>query len=67
MVPSGRLYHYQKDYTLIIRVVHVILDPDTPWYKDSLENNIARISRLNIDGVEKERILGSNIIDMLKL
>jgi len=64
---GGRLYRYQKDYTLIIRVVYVIQGSYTPWDKESLENNIARISRLNIDSVEKEHILVSNIMDMLKL
>ena len=45
----------------------IVLGSDTPWDKGSLENNIARISRLNIDGTEKERILGNNIMDILKL
>ena len=46
---------------------HVILGSDTPWDKDSLKNNIARIRRLNIDIYEKERILGINIRDILRL
>ncbi len=46
---------------------HIILGSDTPWDKDSLENNIARIGGLNIDSTEKERILGNNIMDILKL
>ena len=45
----------------------IMLGSDTPWDKGSLENNIARISRLNIDSTEKERILGGNIADILKL
>ena len=48
-------------------VDHIILGSDTPWDKDSLENNIARIDRLNIASTEKERILGINIMDILKL
>jgi len=46
---------------------HIILGSDTPWDKDSLRNNIARISRLNIDSSDKEHILGGNITDILKL
>jgi len=46
---------------------HIILGSDTPWDKDSLRNNIARINSLNIDSTEKERILGGNIADILKL
>jgi len=45
----------------------VMLGSDTPWDKDSLKNNIARIGRLNIDNTEKDRILGGNIADILKL
>ena len=45
----------------------IMLGSDTPWDKGSLENNIARIGRLNIDSTEKERILGGNIADILKL
>jgi predicted TIM-barrel fold metal-dependent hydrolase len=45
----------------------IVLGSDTPWDKGSLENNIARIGRLNIDSTEKERILGGNIADILKL
>ena len=45
----------------------IVLGSDTPWDKDSLENNIARIGRLNIDSTAKERILGSNIMDILKI
>jgi predicted TIM-barrel fold metal-dependent hydrolase len=45
----------------------IILGSDTPWDKGSLENNIARINRLNIDSEEKELILGRNITDILKL
>lgn len=48
-------------------VDRVMLGSDTPWDKDSLKNNIARIGRLNIDSTEKERILGGNITDILKL
>jgi predicted TIM-barrel fold metal-dependent hydrolase len=44
-----------------------MLGSDTPWDKGSLENNIARINRLNINSTEKERILGDNIADILKL
>jgi len=46
---------------------HIILGSDTPWDKDSLRNNIARIGRLNIASTEKERILGGNIVDILKI
>jgi len=45
----------------------VMLGSDTPWDKGSLENNIARIGRLNIGSTEKERILGENAMDVLKL
>ena len=45
----------------------VVLGSDIPWDKGSLENNIARIDRLNINSTEKERILGDNIADILKL
>jgi predicted TIM-barrel fold metal-dependent hydrolase len=45
----------------------VMLGSDTPWDKGSLENNIARINRLDINSAEKERILGDNIADILKL
>ena len=45
----------------------IMLGSDTPWDKGSLENNIARIGRLTIDSTEKERILGGNIADILKL
>jgi len=45
----------------------IMLGSDTPWDKGSLENNIARINRLNINSMEKERILGDNIADILKL
>jgi len=45
----------------------IMLGSDTPWDKDSLENNIARINRLNINSTEKERILGENTMDILKL
>jgi len=48
-------------------VDRVIPGSDAPWDKGSLENNIAKIGRLNIDGAEKERILGNNIMDILKL
>jgi predicted TIM-barrel fold metal-dependent hydrolase len=44
----------------------VILGSDTPWDKGSLRNNIARVDRLDITGTEKERILGGNIMDILK-
>ena len=44
----------------------VILGSDTPWDPDSLKNNIARVDRLNIASTEKERILGSNIMDILR-
>jgi predicted TIM-barrel fold metal-dependent hydrolase len=46
---------------------HVMLGSDTPWDKNSLKNNIARIGRLNIDSAEKERVLGGNIKDILNL
>ena len=46
---------------------HIILGSDTPWDKDSLKNNIARISRLNIDSTDKEHILGGNIKNILNL
>jgi len=45
----------------------IILGSDTPWDKDSLKNNMARVDRLSIAGTEKERILGGNITDILKL
>ena len=44
-----------------------MLGSDTPWDKDSLMNNIARVKRLNIDSSDKERILGGNIADILNL
>lgn len=34
-------------------VEHIVLGSDTPWDKGSLENNIARIGRLNIDVLKK--------------
>jgi predicted TIM-barrel fold metal-dependent hydrolase len=46
---------------------HIILGSDTPWEKDSLRNNIARVGRLNIGINEKECILGNNIKDILNL
>jgi predicted TIM-barrel fold metal-dependent hydrolase len=46
---------------------HIMLGSDTPWDKGSLENNIARIRRLDIGSAEKERILGINAMDILKL
>jgi predicted TIM-barrel fold metal-dependent hydrolase len=45
----------------------VILGSDTPWDKDSLKNNMARVDRLSIAGTKKEYILGGNIRDILKL
>ena len=45
----------------------VILGSDTPWDKDSLRNNIARVDSLNIASTEKDRILGGNIKDVLNL
>jgi predicted TIM-barrel fold metal-dependent hydrolase len=45
----------------------VMLGSDTPWDKYSLKNNIARISRLNIDSTDKEHILGGNIMKILRL
>jgi len=44
---------------------HIMLGSDTPWDKGSLENNIARINRLDINSAEKELILGDNIADIL--
>jgi len=48
-------------------VDHIILGSDTPWDKNSLKNNIVRVNKLHIDNTAKERILGGNIVDMLKL
>jgi len=45
----------------------IMLGSDTPWDKGSLENNIARIGRLNIDSTKKERILGGNALYILNL
>ena len=45
----------------------IMLGSDTPWDKGSLESNIARIGRLNIDSTGKERILGGNALDILNL
>ena len=44
----------------------IILGSDTPWDKDSLKNNIARVKRLNIKDTEKELILGTNIEKILR-
>jgi len=46
---------------------HIVLGSDTPWDKNSLQNNIERINKLNLDHAAKERILGGNITGMLKL
>ena len=45
----------------------IIMGSDTPWDRDSLKNKITRISRLNIGHADKERILGRNIAEILKL
>ena len=45
----------------------IVLGSDTPWDKDSLKNNIARVDGLSIADIEKEHILGGNIMDILKL
>jgi predicted TIM-barrel fold metal-dependent hydrolase len=45
----------------------IVLGSDTPWDKDSLAKNIARVGGLNIDSSEKERILGNNVSDILNL
>jgi len=46
---------------------HIVLGSDTPWDKNSLKNNIERINELNIDNTAKNRILGDNIVDILKI
>ena len=46
---------------------HIILGSDSPWDKGSLEKNIERVSKFNIVSAEKERILGNNVMDILKL
>jgi len=44
---------------------HIILGSDIPWDKNSLKNNIARVSKLHIDNTAKARILGDNILGIL--
>jgi predicted TIM-barrel fold metal-dependent hydrolase len=46
---------------------HLLMGSDTPYGKQSLENTIQQINDLEIPSEDKERILGKNLTELLKL
>lgn len=46
---------------------HLLLGSDTPYGKESLENTIKQINELGIPDTDKEKILGLNMANLLKL
>ena len=46
---------------------HVIFGSDTPFDKNSLERGMERVRSMALSAIQKERILGGNIADLLKL
>lgn len=46
---------------------HLLMGSDTPYGKQSLENTIQQISKLKIPLADRERILGLNLAELLKL
>ena len=46
---------------------HGIFGSDTPFDKNSLERGMERVRSMALSAIQKERILGGNIADLLKL